>query len=403
MNILYATDNFPPPFSGHAIAVINMAVAMKMKGHDSAIIAPSTRGLKDYDDSLYSVTGTLKRGAASIKVYYLRSIPFIHGDNALKSIAVKSAFIKRILADFRPDIIHYNGWGPLCKKVFKSQQSIMNIPCSATCHGVPMHVTSRILPRNNIIQWLEKLIWKRMVQFYRRMDLVISPSKYIHGMLVKAGLVADKGIVLSNGIEIDEYCKYGKNKKVAIKRKYGLPVDNLLITYIGRLDPEKNIDTILSLMKHFMNNRKIFFVIAGAGKLRPKMEACARRQKYNFVLLNWLSHEELIDILGVSDIFFNPSPSESQSITTLEAMASFLPIVVADRGALVDLVEEGVNGYIFKYNDFNSCVEKLTFLLREETIREDFGKKSRQKVLYHDRAKIIEQLEKEYNNLGQTK
>ena len=224
MNILYATDNFPPPFSGHAIAVINMAVAMNMKGHDTAIIAPSTKGFKDYDDSLSSVNGTRKRGAASIKIYYLRSIPFIHGDNALKSITVKSAFINPILADFRPNIIHYNGWGPLCKKVFKSQQSMMNIPCSATCHGVPMHVTSRILPHNNIIEWLEKLIWKRMVQFYGRMDLIISPSKYIHGMLVNAGLVAEKGIVLSNGIEIDEYCKYGEKKKVEIDM---VPLRNL--------------------------------------------------------------------------------------------------------------------------------------------------------------------------------
>ena len=185
MNILYATDNFPPPFSGHAIAVINMAVAMKMKGHGTAIIAPSARGFRDYEDSLSSVMGTLKEGSASIKVYYLRSIPFIHGDNVLKSIAIKSAFINRILADFRPDIIHYNGWGPLCKRVFKSQHNKMNIPCSATCHGVPMHVTSRILPRNKVIKWLEKIFWKRMVQFYGKMQLVISPSKYIHRTLVK--------------------------------------------------------------------------------------------------------------------------------------------------------------------------------------------------------------------------
>jgi glycosyltransferase involved in cell wall biosynthesis len=238
-----------------------------------------------------------------------------------------------------------------------------------------------------------------MVQFYGRMDLVISPSKYIHGMLVKAGLVAERGIVLSNGIEIDEYNKYGEKKKAEIERKHGLPVDRLLITYIGRLDPEKNIVTLLSLMKHFMNNRKVLFVIAGAGKLRPKLEAIARRKKCNFILLNWLSHEELLEILGVSDIFFNPSPSESQSITTLEAMASYLPIVAADRGALVDLVEEGVNGYIFKYNDLNGCVEKLTLLLKEEKLREDFGKKSRQKAHYHDRARVMKQLEREYNKL----
>ena len=52
MKILYATDNFPPPNSGHAEAVINMALEMKNRGHNIIIIAPSTVGFKNYSKKL---------------------------------------------------------------------------------------------------------------------------------------------------------------------------------------------------------------------------------------------------------------------------------------------------------------------------------------------------------------
>ena len=104
----------------------------------------------------------------------------------------------------------------------------------------------------------------------------------------------------------------------------------------------------------------------------------------------------MVEILGVSDIFFNPSPSESQSITTLEAMASYLPVVAANEGALQDLVDDNINGFLFENNDLDSCTNKLKILIKDAKLVTKFGKKSREKSLEHDRNAVMDRLEKIY-------
>jgi glycosyltransferase involved in cell wall biosynthesis len=398
MNILFATDNFPPPFSGHAIAVINMASAMRKRGHGAAIIAPSPEGFNNFRSDLTKVNHIDWQTAGSeVKVTYLRSIPLFHGDNALKSLAVGKNFIRSEIAAFRPDIVHYNGWGPLCKAVYRVEPSgcVKEI---ATCHGVPMHVTSKIFGKNITAPVLEKLIWRMMIGFYGRMDLVISPSNFVNRKLISAGLKEAKGAVLSNGIETKKYSHFRGESRRAMLKKHGLPEKKLLITYIGRLDPEKNIHILTKTVKYFRPRDNILFIAAGAGKLKRKLEQFASENQKNFILLDWLNSKEMVELLGLSDIFFNPSPSESQSITTLEAMASFLPVVAADEGALKDLVEEGRNGYLFKNNDLDSCVNKLKILLRDRKRITTFGKRSREKSLEHDRNAVMDRLENIYSS-----
>ncbi|HEB30268.1 MAG TPA: glycosyltransferase family 1 protein [Spirochaetes bacterium] len=397
MKILFATDNFPPPFSGHSKAVINMASAMKNRGHEITIIAPSPEGFKNHHTDLSEVTDNLEKPVnVNIRVSYLRSLPLFHGDNALKSLAVGKNFIQREMINFKPDIIHFNGWGPLCKTVYKAKP-MDSVKTIATCHGVPMHVTSKLFGENVAAPGLEKVIWRMMVNFYGKMDLVLSPSNFVNKKLTAAGLEEKKGIVLSNGIETPIYSHLDDEKRMAILKKYRFPEDKLLVTYIGRLDPEKNIHMLTKTVEYFQYDNNLLFIAAGAGKLKKKLESFAAINRKNFLLHDWLNSEEMVDILGVSDIFFNPSPSESQSITTIEAMASYLPVVATNEGALADLVEENVNGFLFKNNDLGSCTRKLKILLKDPELIIKFGMRSREKSLLHNRNTVMDRLENIYH------
>jgi glycosyltransferase involved in cell wall biosynthesis len=400
MKILYATDNFPPPYSGHAIAVINMAEEMKSKGHDVIIVAPSPFSFKNYSRDLAAVTKVPDNsGSAGIRVFYLRSIPLFCGDNALKSMAIDKKLIIKIITDFEPNIIHYNGWGPLCKKVLRAQEQANKIETVATCHGVPMHVTSRMFIRNSVPRVLEKIIWKMMARFYGKMKIVISPSNFVNDKLINAGLAVNKGTVLSNGIDTHSYRRHEGMKKREVFMKHKIPPDKIHITYIGRLDPEKNIEILMKMVEYFQPNKNVFFIVAGSGRLRRKIESFARKGDYNIFLLDWLDHEDVVDILGVSDIFFIPSPSESQSITTLEAMASYLPVVAANEGALPDLVENSRNGFLFINNVPDSCAEKLKILVNNRRLIAKFGLESRKRALQHDKKNVMDRLEKIYRSL----
>jgi glycosyltransferase involved in cell wall biosynthesis len=399
MRILYATDNFPPPFSGHALAVINMAAKMSTRGHETAIVAPSADKFKDSTSFLGELDHIAVSETGNIAVHFQRSLPFIHGDNVIKSLFIKVKRIENILTDFKPNIVHYNGWGPLCKKTYKAQKRMGTGATIATCHGVPMHVTNAFLRRNPITMKLEKYIWRMMVQFYGQMGFVLSPSAFVHRQLIAAGLPEQKGEPLSNGIATEQYMRIDHRLRDETRSRYGLPVHKVLLTYIGRLDPEKNVHVLTGAIRRLSDNKSVHFVVAGAGKLRKKLETMKKEGRDNLSLFNWLEHNELIDILGVSDVFFIPSPSESQSITTLEAMASSLPVIACNEGALPDLVQDGVNGFLFWSDQIDLCMEKLAILAADSRLRETFGKASRKRAVQHDMKKVMTTLENRYQRL----
>ena len=372
---------------------------MRARGHETAVIAPSADSFKDRTRHLGELDYITVPQTGSIPIHFQRSLPLIHGDNVLKSVFVKSKRIENILTDFKPHIVHYNGWGPLCKKTYGAQKRIGTGATIATCHGVPMHVTNAFFRPNPVTMKFEKHIWRMMVRFYGQMGFVLSPSPFVNRKLIEAGLPKQLGEPLSNGIVTEQYKRIEHKLRDETRSRYGLPVHKVLLTYIGRLDPEKNIHVLTGAIRRFYENERVHFVVAGAGKLRKKLEALKKEGGDNLSLFNWLDHRELVDILGVSDVFFIPSPSESQSITTLEAMASSLPVIACNGGALPDLVQDEVNGFLFSSDQIDLCMERLAILIADPKLREAFGKASRRQAMRHDMNKVITTLENRYQRL----
>jgi len=398
MKIIYITDNFYPPASGHAKAVSVMALNMAKKGHIVKIIAPSPKKFKNYQGKLNEIPEFKKLNDQNIEIEYMRSLPFIKGDNIIKSIFVLKKDVIRIINRYSPDIIHYNGWGPICKKSFYIN-SIKNFSSIATCHGVPKHVTSRIIPSTFRYPRIENIIWNMMVNFYKKIDFVIAPSEYIKEELIKHGINKNKVKVISNGIEVKIYKKISGEERNKLRNKYHLPLNKIIITYIGRIDPEKNLKLLLTISPKIEKlHKNIFFLVAGAGSYAHNFTNKAKKLE-NIKTIDWLDTNGVIDILGISDIFINPSPSESQSIITLEAMASSLPLIVIKEGALKNLILDDYNGYSFKMKDINTCIHHIIRLANSKKLRDKLGNNSRILAKHHDVILSIDKIEKLYYKL----
>ena len=395
MKIIYITDNFYPPPSGHAKAVSIMALSMVKKGHTVKIIAPSPKKFINYQGKLNEIPEFQKLNDQNIEIEYMRSLPFIKGDNIIKSIFVLKKDVIRIINRYSPDIIHYNGWGPICKKSYHINDA-KHISAIATCHGVPKHVTSRIISHTFKCPQIENIVWDMMVKFYKKMDFVIAPSEYIKEELTKHGINKSKIKVISNGIELKLYRKILGEERNKIRNKYHLPLNKIIITYIGRIDPEKNLKLLLNISPKIEKLQKnLLFLVAGTGSYLHSFINKAKKLK-NIKTINWLDTKGVIEILGISDIFINPSPSESQSIITLEAMASSLPLIVTTEGALKNLILDNYNGYSFKTNDIKTCILHITRLANSKRLRNELGNNSRILSKYHDIKLSIEKLEKLY-------
>lgn len=109
------------------------------------------------------------------------------------------------------------------------------------------------------------------------------------------------------------------------------------------------------------------------------------------------SDEELRSLLTNASLFAIASIAELQSIATMEAMASGLPIVAADAVALPHLVHDGENGYLFRPGDVEDLAAKLTTVLTqspEERLR--MQQASLEGVKVHDMRRTLDTFEALY-------
>lgn len=130
------------------------------------------------------------------------------------------------------------------------------------------------------------------------------------------------------------------------------PDNGIVITYVGRLSTEKNIDLLISAFIKLNETIKknmdasaapiCRLVLVGEGPARARLEE--RTQGLNVTFMGYQKGKALAECYASSDIFAFPSHSETFGNVVLEAMASGLPVVGLRAEGVADLVESGTNG-----------------------------------------------------------
>lgn len=116
--------------------------------------------------------------------------------------------------------------------------------------------------------------------------------------------------------------------------------------------------------------------------------------------LGFVPDETLPQVYAAGDVFAMPGVAELQSIATLEAMASGLPIVAADAMALPHLVRPGENGHLFQPGDVQELARHLGALLASPRLRATMGAASRSIALTHDHQASLTRFERIYQEVA---
>jgi glycosyltransferase involved in cell wall biosynthesis len=137
------------------------------------------------------------------------------------------------------------------------------------------------------------------------------------------------------------------------------------VLYTGRLDAEKDMETWLRAGAALLSETQAHLVVGGEGTDKQRLQGIVRRlgieNKVTFP--GYLPVDQLPWLYQAADVYFITSAVELQSITTLEALASGLPVVAADAAALPELVVNGENGYLAKPGDVASFHAALTSIV----------------------------------------
>lgn len=386
MKILIVADTYPPHVNGAALATYRQAVGLKKRGHQIYVIAPSTTIKNDY---------TVEDG---IGIFRIRSLMIQKPQEfrVTPQLLVYRRAIRKILQIVEPDIVHVNNPGFMAIAVVPVAKK-MHIPTIATGHFMPENLTHYLKMPNIIGDMLNSIIWKQYARFYSKLDAVISPTKTGANLLAKNNLKCDL-FVISNGIELKNYKK--KLTQDEAKKKLDLP-DKPIILFVGRLDKEKHIDVLLVALSKLKKTTDFHLVVAGKGKeLAPLMALAELLEVTSRVTFTgYISDEDLRVLYNAADIFVMPGIAELQSLVTMEAMATGLPVVGANAVALPHLVKNNENGYLFRPGDPKDLSAKLGKLLKDKALREKMGEKSLEMIQEHDMDAVMDSVVKVYRDL----
>jgi glycosyltransferase involved in cell wall biosynthesis len=96
--------------------------------------------------------------------------------------------------------------------------------------------------------------------------------------------------------------------------------------------------------------------------------------------VGYVSREEISLYYNAAHVFVLPSYNEGMSLAVLEAMAAGLPVVVTRTGGTTELVEEGVNGFVFDWADVDTLTNYLHVLAADHSLLRNMGAASRSRA-----------------------
>ncbi len=380
MRILYVSDSYYPHINGVYYFVCRVGPLLQGKGHEIAVIAPSER-----------MSSTFKK-VDGLDVYGLPSMSVIF----YPSVRVPVPFglkkkIRKIIIDFKPDIIHIQDHFPICKAVVSVNRKL-KIPIMGTNHFMPENITV-FLRRQYWKKRLEHFLWKGFSKVFNQVRLVTTPTEY--GVsLIRPRLKVDT-MAISSGIDLVTFNPSGNTQ--TIRAKYGLP-DKPILIYVGRLDPEKHIEEILEAVAIAVKTIDFCFVIVGKGTSKPALQQ--RVQKLgiteNVFFTGFVPDEDLPVIYRASRCFIIASIAELLSLTTLQAMASGLPVIAVHAGALPELVKDGMNGYLYTEGDIPAIVKGIGDIITRDDLYQGMRAKTLELVQRHNIHTIVDTFEKIY-------
>jgi len=321
--------------NGQGGFTLRLAENLVKQGHQVKMLMPSDR------PKSYSVT---------INGVQVEKVAAIHMSMVHPAVYVTpwpAPRVKSILQKFAPDIVHIQDHYFLCMAVAQEARK-RHIPLVGTNHFLPENLLPFLIRSPLLRNLTARVLWKIMLSVFNQTDSTTTPS-YAAADILRNQDIHFPVRAISNGVDTKRFAFDPKVDRQGIRRKYGLATDKNIFLYVGRLDGEKRVDILIQAVSE-LPQTNFQLVIVGNGLQAQALRRQARHLEVEerVIFLGYVSAVDLPALYMSADIFVMPSSAELQSIATLEAMSCGKPALVANARALPELVEHGVNGYLFE-------------------------------------------------------
>ena len=201
------------------------------------------------------------------------------------------------------------------------------------------------------------------------MRRVIAPTEKVRALLEDYG-VKPPVAVIPTGIPLRRFAAPVSDAVLAgLRQTLGIPAENRILVYVGRLAKEKNLEELLDC-RAGLGEAPVTLLLVGDGPARPALEtqATALGLAAPAVVFAGMAAPETVPLYyRLGDVFVSASSSETQGLTYLEALAAGTPAVCRADPCLAGVIENGVNGW--QYETGRERDEVLHRLLADEPLR----------------------------------
>ncbi|MFN7088702.1 MAG: glycosyltransferase, partial [Candidatus Paceibacteria bacterium] len=307
--------------------------------------------------------------------------------------------VRRFLDELKPDIIHLQDPAVLSRMIQKEAKR-RGIPVIIHHHFSMEFVLAYFKRMRFFHIFVRAFIEHRVHKLYNQCEIIITPTEFVKHGLAKWG-VKTPIVAISNGIELSRFHPGDPGKEFF--ERFGISQEDKIVLYLGRLDKDKNIFTLIKAIPLILEkaeakipNESIKFVFVGEGTERKKLQAKINRYPWcNLVkFLGFIPYEDeaVPKIYQASDLYWTASTIETQSLTTLEAMATGLPAVAANAGALPEIVHENQNGFLIEPYNAEGFAEAVVQILSNPELSLKFSKRSIEIASEHDIKKSFSRI-----------
>jgi glycosyltransferase involved in cell wall biosynthesis len=172
----------------------------------------------------------------------------------------------------------------------------------------------------------------------------------------------------------------------ALRAELGLKPGRAVILFASKMQPHKRAADLLEayarLSTDGVSEPSANLIFVGDGEERSDLERRARELNWDSIrFIGFRNQSELPALYDLCDVFVLPSEHEPWGLVVNEAMNAGRPVVVSDRvGAGPDLVEDGVNGFLYPMRDVAALADRLRKLIDSPEHRAAMGARSLEKV-----------------------
>lgn len=314
-----------------------------------------------------------------------------------------SQIIKQRCSDIkhrRPDIIHFNQRSPDSNRFEMAAAYRLQIPFIATSHLPTIKSGRTKIGFPKVPSALREWAYPWEADAY-----IVESDKNLEMLISNQGIRKDKIHIIHYGLEFNKFKGQKRNHEILFT--YGIRPEHFVIGSVGNLHLQKAQHIFIMAAAEMVKvgvSKDVRFIICGMGQREHELRNLIKQYQLEdyFKLIGYIDHALIREVLSRFDIFCISSDIEGQPYAILEALLVGIPVVSTAVDGVVDIIENGKNGFLVPKGDHIKMAKKLTELVENDILRERIVSNTESSI--DDRYKMSTMLDKTeeiYNKVWQ--